>query len=127
LGRLGDSRRRRELARDHEDAIRRELAEEVGLGAFSLGPLIWARTHLFELDEWDGQVERYYLVRTEAFAPAPGLTWTELNAEYVTDLRWWALEELETFPGQFAPRGLPLLVRRLTQQGPPSEPIDVGV
>jgi len=99
----------------------------VGLGAFSLGPLIWARTHLFELDEWDGQVERYYLVRTEAFAPAPGLTWTELNAEYVTDVRCWTLEELETFPGQFAPRGLPLLVRRLTQQGPPSEPIDVGV
>ena len=99
----------------------------MGLGAFSLGPLIWARTHLFELDEWDGQVERYYLVRAGAFAPAPGLTWTELNAEYVTDVRWWTLEELETFPGQFAPRGLPLLVRRLTQQGPPSEPIDVGV
>ena len=86
-----------------EDAIRRELAEEVGLGAFSLGPLIWARTHLFELDEWDGQVERYYLVRTGEFAPAPGLTWTELNAEYVTAVRWWTLEELETFPVQFAP------------------------
>ena len=51
--------------------IRRELAEEVGLEAFSLGPLIWRRKHLFELGEWDGQVERYYFVRTEAFAPAP--------------------------------------------------------
>ena len=110
-----------------EDAIRRELAEEVGLEAFSLGPLIWTRTHLFELGDWDGQVERYYLVRTEAFAPAPGLTWTELHAEYVTDVRWWTLEELETFAGQFAPGRLPLLVRRLTQQGPRSEPIDVGV
>jgi probable phosphoglycerate mutase len=99
----------------------------VGLEAFSLGPLTWTRTHLFELGDWDGQIERYYLVRTEAFAPAPGLTWTELNAEYVTDLRWWALEELETFAGQFAPRRLPLLVRRLIQQGLPSEPIDVGV
>ncbi len=110
-----------------EVAIRRELAEEVGLEAFSLGPLIWTRKHLFELGEWDGQVERYYLVRTEAFAPAPGLTWAELNAEHVTDVRWWTLEELETFAGQFAPRRLPLLVRELILHGPPSGPIDVGV
>jgi 8-oxo-dGTP diphosphatase len=110
-----------------EDAIRRELAEEVGLEAFSLGPLIWRRKHLFDLGEWYGQVERYYFVRTEAFAPAPRLSWAELNAEYVTDVRWWMLEELEAFGGQFAPRRLPLLVRELLLQGPPSEPIDVGV
>jgi 8-oxo-dGTP pyrophosphatase MutT (NUDIX family) len=110
-----------------EDAIRRELAEEVGLEAFSLGPLIWTRTHLFELGDWDGQVERYFLVRTEAFAPAPRLTWPELNAEYVTAVRWWRLEELEAFECQFAPRRLPLLVRELILHGPPAEPIDVGV
>ena len=109
-----------------EDAIRRELAEEVGLDAFSLGPLIWTRTHLFELGEWDGQVERYYLVRTEAFAPAPGLTWAELNAEHVTDVRWWTLAELEASVGQFAPSRLPLLVRELILHEPPAESIDVG-
>jgi 8-oxo-dGTP pyrophosphatase MutT (NUDIX family) len=52
-----------------EDAIRRELAEEVGLEAFSLGPLIWTRTHLFDLGDWDGQVERYFLVRTGRSLP----------------------------------------------------------
>jgi 8-oxo-dGTP pyrophosphatase MutT (NUDIX family) len=109
-----------------EDAIRRELAEEVGLDGFSLGPLIWTRTHLFELGEWDGQVERYYLVRTEAFAPAPGLTWAELNAEHVTDVRWWTLAELEASVGQFAPSRLPLLVRELILHEPPAESIDVG-
>ena len=109
-----------------EDAIRRELAEEVGLDAFSLGPLIWTRTHLFELGEWDGQVERYYLVRTEAFAPAPGLTWAELNAEHVTDVRWWTLAELEASVGQFAPSRLPLLFRELILHEPPAESIDVG-
>ena len=70
------------------------------------------------LDESD----RVLLLRFEL-----GLTWTELNAEYVTDVRWWTLEELETFAGQFAPRRLPLLVCPLIQQGPLSEPIDVGV
>ena len=42
-------------------------------------------------------------------------------------IRSWTLEELETFAGQFAPRRLPLLVCPLIQQGPLSEPIDVGV
>jgi 8-oxo-dGTP pyrophosphatase MutT (NUDIX family) len=57
-----------------EVALRRELAEEAGLEGFPLGPLVWKRTHLFELAEWDGQVERYYLVRALAFDPAPRLT-----------------------------------------------------
>jgi hypothetical protein len=41
----------------------------VGLEAFSLGPLIWTRTHLFDLGDWDGQVERYFLVRTGRSLP----------------------------------------------------------
>jgi len=110
-----------------EDAIRRELAEETGLEGFSLGPMIWMRTHLFELGDWDGQIERYFLVRTSAFEPAPGLTWAELNAEYVTAVRWWALAELEASEALFAPRSLPLFVRELIVNGPPAEPIDVGV
>jgi 8-oxo-dGTP pyrophosphatase MutT (NUDIX family) len=108
-------------------AARRELAEEVGLAGFVLGPQIWTRTHLLELDDWDGQAERYYLVRTPTFRPAPRLSWPELNAEHVTAVRWWTLEELEAFEGQFAPRSLPLLVRDLLLHGPPAQPIDVGV
>ena len=54
------------------EALRRELEEEVGLDASELGPLVWMRTHLFELGiDWDGQVERYYLVRAPAFEPVP--------------------------------------------------------
>lgn len=109
-----------------EEAIRRELAEETGLERFDLGPLVWTRTHLFELGEWDGQNERYYFVRTPAFAPAPRFTWEQLNAEYVTAIRWWTLAELEATDVQFAPRRLPDLLRHLLAEVP-SEPIDVGV
>ncbi|HEU4970798.1 MAG TPA: NUDIX domain-containing protein [Gaiellaceae bacterium] len=109
-----------------EDALRRELAEETGLDEFDLGPLVWRRTHLFELGEWDGQVERYYLVRVPEFVPAPRRTWEELNDEYVTAVRWWTLEELEATGEQFAPRRLPDLVRDLLAS-PPTCPIDVGV
>jgi 8-oxo-dGTP pyrophosphatase MutT (NUDIX family) len=113
----------------YEQAIRRELAEEAGLAVLDLGPPIWTRTHLFELGlgDWDGQVERYYLVRTPAFEPEPQLTWEELNAEYVTAIRWWALDELEAADAEFAPRRLPALLRELVAEGPPAEPMDVGI
>jgi ADP-ribose pyrophosphatase YjhB (NUDIX family) len=110
-----------------EEAIRRELLEETGLESFELGPLVWTRTHHFDLEDWDGQAERYYLVRTPGFDPAPRLSWSELNAEYVTAVRWWTRDELEASRAQFAPRRLPLLVRTLAVDGPPSSPVDVGV
>ena len=53
-----------------EEAIRRELAEEVGLEGFELGPLVWTRTHLLELADWAGQVEPYYFVRRSPWLTA---------------------------------------------------------
>ena len=48
-----------------EHALRRELAEEVGLDEFELGPLVWRRVQDWEdlSPRWDGQRERTYLVR----------------------------------------------------------------
>ncbi|MGH2996593.1 MAG: NUDIX hydrolase [Gaiellaceae bacterium] len=111
-----------------EHAVRRELAEEAGLDDFELGPLVWTRTYLVPLGggRWDGQTESYYLVHTPSFEPAPRLTW-ELRAEGMTAVRWWTLDELEAADELFAPRRLPPLVRGLLEQGPPPEPIDVGV
>ena len=45
----------------------------------------------------------------------------------VSAIRWWTLDELDTPASYFAPRRLPQLVRELLENGPPSEPIDVGV
>ncbi|HXG75625.1 MAG TPA: NUDIX domain-containing protein [Gaiellaceae bacterium] len=112
-----------------EHALRRELAEEAGLEGFELGPCVWTRTHVVPLGggRWDGQVERYYLVRTSSFPPAPRLSWDALRAEGMTAVRWWTLEELEAADARFAPRRLPLLVGELLLHGPPAEPVDVGV
>lgn len=112
-----------------EDALRRELLEEAGLEAFELGPLVWTRTVRTPLDggRWDGQAERFYLVRVAAFEPMPRLTWEELEAEGMTAIRWWALDELEAEAARFAPTRLPLLLRQLLEHGPPAEPVDVGL
>ena len=112
-----------------EQAIRRELLEEAGLGEFELGPLVWTRTHLVPLGDgqWDGQTERYYVLRTPAFEPKPRLSWEDLRAENMVGVRWWTLDELEAAETEFAPRRLPSLVRSLLEGGAPAKPLDVGI
>jgi 8-oxo-dGTP diphosphatase len=111
------------------DALRRELSEEAGLEEVDIGPLVWNRTHLqpFGQGRWDGQVERFYVVRAPAFEPAPRLSWQELRLEGVSAVRWWDLDDLEATRTLFAPRRLPALVRGLLLHGPPAEPVDVGL
>ncbi|MDW8337876.1 MAG: NUDIX domain-containing protein [Thermoleophilia bacterium] len=110
-----------------EAALRRELAEEAGLERFELGPLVWTRTVRQPLGggRFDGQVERYYLVRAEPFEPAPRLSREELAAEGVTSVRWWTLGELAAPGTRFAPPRLPELLRDRLRHGPPATPIDV--
>jgi ADP-ribose pyrophosphatase YjhB (NUDIX family) len=118
-----------EEGEDDTTTLARELREELGLELVEpLGACVWVRTHVFPMSEWDGQTERYYLVRTPAFAIRPALSTEELRSEGVVDLRWWTLDELEGATSVvFAPRRLPTLVRDLLRDGPPPQPLDVGV
>ena len=113
----------------HEQAIVRELAEEAGLEEVELGPWIWTRTHVFpfESGRWDGQQERYVLVRTPAFEPAPRFTPDELAAEFVTAVRGLTQAELAAADELLAQRPLAELVAALLRDGPPGEPVDAGV
>jgi 8-oxo-dGTP pyrophosphatase MutT (NUDIX family)/G:T/U-mismatch repair DNA glycosylase len=109
-----------------EHALARELAEEVGLREYELGPVIWTREHrLVDIARFGGQRERHYLIRTEPFEPAPGFSPTALIAEGVHEARWFTVDELETVIT--GPRKLAALVRDLLANGPPVPPIDAGV
>ena len=109
--------------------IRRELAEEAGLTNPDIGPCIWLREHVIPLfgGRWDGQVERFYLVRSDGAEPRPLLSAEQLRAEYVTDVRWWTPTEVAAAGDVFAPRRLPELVAALLRDEIPDPPIEVGV
>lgn len=112
-----------------ESALRRELREELGLEVLgSLGRHVWERTHVFPMTHWDGQTERYYLVRGAEFEIRPELGWAALRAEGVGEIRWWSLDEIAAATDlTFAPARLAHFLERLVRDGPPFEPLDVGV
>jgi G:T/U-mismatch repair DNA glycosylase/ADP-ribose pyrophosphatase YjhB (NUDIX family) len=107
-------------------ALERELAEEVGLHDYELGPQIWTRMHWFVNPmRWAGQSERHYLVRVPHFEPKPAFTAAELLAEGVHETRWFTPDEMEEVVT--GPRRLADLVRALVVDGPPPAPLDAGV
>lgn len=114
-------------------ALRRELAEELGLDDVVIGPQIWERTHVIPfLDgRWDGQHDRFFLIEVDPFDPAPRLSAEQLRAENLFQIRWWTQDELASFVPTdtelFAPRRLPALVTALLADGVPTSPIETGV
>jgi 8-oxo-dGTP pyrophosphatase MutT (NUDIX family) len=121
-----------EPGEDDEATLRRELREELGLHLAAPGPLIWTRTHVIPFLDgmWDGQRDHIYLVRGPCFTPQPALTWEQLRAERVHELRWWTVAELVAAAQggtAFAPRALPALVADLVRVGVPAAPIETGV
>ena len=76
-----------------EQAVRRELREELGLVDFELGPKLWSRAKWFLLEAGHcGQHEHVYLVRVpEAFDPHGEL---DLAAEGCHEWGWFTADEV---------------------------------
>jgi TDG/mug DNA glycosylase family protein len=105
-----------------EEALIRELREECGLRDVRPGPLLWTRTHRFaDMQHWGGSTERHYLLRALHFEPVPEV---DLIAEGTDEVRWFALDELDSI--ETAPRRLGAYLRDLLANGP-GEPFDAGV
>lgn len=112
-----------------EAALRRELAEEVGLVDAEIGPPVWIRTHIIPFIDgrFDGQQDLIHLVRTTGGEPRPQLSWAQLEAEHVYELRWWTLAEIAASDQHFVPGALAIHLAVLLRDGPPPAPVNVGV
>jgi TDG/mug DNA glycosylase family protein len=106
---------------DDEAGLRRELAEELGLRDFEIGPCVWAGDHVFVGDRHPvvRQLNRDYLVRIDTHDPVPEV---DLPAEGVHAHRWWTLEELVSTSEDVG--RLSELLGPLLADGPPDQPLD---
>ena len=80
-----------------EAALRRELREECGLKDFEVGPLVWVREVTFPLPSTGAPIhqrERFYLVRIDRHE-VDIAGWDEFEVRFMTEPRWWTLEELD--------------------------------
>ena len=74
-----------------------------------------------------------HVVATERFEPQPALSWDQLRAERLHEIRWWTLDEIEAVTADpaatvvFAPRRMGELLRLLERDGIPESPLASGI
>ncbi|MFE2011268.1 NUDIX domain-containing protein [Streptomyces sp. NPDC059491] len=113
------------------EALGRELREEIGLALQKPPPHVWHRRVVAPgyVEGYDGAVQDYFLVRTQAFDPGGTLSPAELLAENITGFRWWRLPEIADHPGPdlFGPRDLAGPLGKLIKEGVPLRPLEMGL
>jgi 8-oxo-dGTP pyrophosphatase MutT (NUDIX family) len=107
----------------HEQALRRELEEEIGVTDLELGPWVGACEGPFWLFRKPRFArERYGTVRLpDDRIDTARLAETEDNP--ILDVRWWSVADLETTDDMVEPQGLASLAERILRGASPKEPI----
>ena len=62
----------------------------------------------------------------DAFEARPQLSWEEMNAEFVHELRWWTLDEIAASDAVSCPPTCTRLLVTLLRDGPPPDSVDVS-
>ncbi|MFZ0218212.1 MAG: NUDIX domain-containing protein [Candidatus Dormiibacterota bacterium] len=108
-----------------EQTARREVAEEVGIRGFDLGPLVWRERTRFTFNGivFD-QANDFYLGRT-AVTDLDVSGQVAIERETIQQVRWWTGPELAGTPETIYPLGLAGLLAALLREGPPPAPIEL--
>lgn len=110
-----------ELGESHEDTLRRELMEELGLQDLTMGPIVWLRQHTFN---WAGkrirQREQYHIVHTDRFEP---VMTDAIESQSLDRFHWWRADDLDHSEERLTPVSLASIVSRYLAHGAPTEPL----
>jgi 8-oxo-dGTP diphosphatase len=78
-------------------AAAREIVEETGFTDAKLGPVVWYReAELFDRKRRPVHFKEHFVVARTAGGALSRQGWQPLEHEFVDDLRWWTLGELQT-------------------------------
>jgi 8-oxo-dGTP pyrophosphatase MutT (NUDIX family) len=111
-----------EASETPEDALRRELAEELGLVDFELGPLLWRRHHIFDWgDRRISQKEEYRAVHAHRFEPVMR---DEAEATVLDCFRWWPIADLRRAHERLTPLSLAAILEAYLRDGAPDKAPD---
>ena len=106
-----------------EGAARREVHEETGL-AVTVGPCVWHRCHQHI---WNGQnadqFEKFFVARVPSQSGILGKN----PDSFITEYRWWSLEEIAASGEDFAPRKAAQLLPPILEGRFADEPFDCGI
>ena len=118
-----------EEGEDFEQALRRELWEEIGWAPGELGPWVWSRRHVWKTGNsaYDSR-ERFYLLRVANVAVEPQYV-TRMEQLVIVEHRWWSVDEIQEATGRevFVPRRLGELLGSIVAGNIPENPIDTGI
>lgn len=101
-----------------EEALRRELKEELGLTNFLEGPTVWLRHHTFNWGERRiSQREEYRIVKADKFEAAMG---DPTEAAFATELKWWRVADLGAATERLTPLTLATIIGGYLESGAPA-------
>lgn len=111
-----------------EQAARRELWEETGIRADTLGPCVWRRRHVCQWNNhWYDVRETFFVLRVWRAGEVVRRE-RRWHQERIRECRWWSVQEMREAVGEvFVPRKLPELLEPLLAGQYPVEPLEVGV
>lgn len=110
-----------------EEALKRELFEEMGIELTEPAPEIFYRTPLYELKSGETvrSEERFYLVRLDEteFSYA---NWTESENKRMTAGKWWSVEEIRKSEEKFFSEDIVEILNRLSKGEIPKVPEEIA-
>jgi 8-oxo-dGTP pyrophosphatase MutT (NUDIX family) len=110
-----------------EDAVRRELWEEAGLGDANIGPVVWTQHVEFDFGGYhfdqDEVIHVAWTTSREVGSPQ-GLE--SLEALAYRGARWWPVAEVATSTEAFLPPVLPELLPPLLTEPLPEPPLNIS-
>lgn len=111
----------------YEDALKRELFEELGIRLSDSVPFVFYRTPLYELKNGETvqSEERFYLVYCDD-ASFFYNGWSESEMKRMTAGKWWSAEEIMKSEETFFSEDIAEILERLSEGDVPKEPEEIS-